>query len=52
MLWSHQIVHYLQMGHFDKKYFFIGILLSLFFIYLMKNQVGKIKQNMAKKNVL
>jgi len=40
MLWSHQIVHYLQMGHFDKKYFFIGILLSFFFIYLMKNQVG------------
>lgn len=40
MLWTHQIVHYLQMGHFDKKVFLIGILLSLFFIYLMKNQVG------------
>ena len=22
MLWTHQIVHYLQMGHFDKKTFF------------------------------
>ena len=40
MLWTHQIVHYLQMGHFDKKTFFIGVLLSLFFVYLMKNQVG------------
>ena len=40
MLWTHQIVHYLQMGHFDKKVFLIGVLLSLFFIYLMKNQIG------------
>lgn len=40
MLWTHQIVHYLQMGHFDKKTFLIGVLMSLFFVYLMKNQVG------------
>ena len=40
MLWTHQIVHYLQMGHFDKKIFLIGVCMSLFFVYLMKNQVG------------
>ena len=40
MLWTHQIVHYLQMGHFDKKVFLVGVLLSLFFVYLMKNQIG------------
>lgn len=40
MLWSHQIVHYLQMGHFNKQVFLFGVGMSLFFIYLMKNQVG------------
>jgi len=40
MIWSHQIVHYLQMGHFNKQIFLFGIGMSLFFVYLMKNQVG------------
>ena len=40
MLWTHQIVHYINMGHFNKKVFLIGILMSCFFVYLMKNQVG------------
>jgi len=40
MLWSHQIVHYLQMGYFNKQVFLFGVGMSLFFIYLMKNQVG------------
>jgi hypothetical protein len=40
MIWAHQIVHYLQMGHFNKQIFLFGIGMSLFFVYLMKNQVG------------
>lgn len=30
MVWGHQIVHYLQMGHFDLQIFVIGLLLSIF----------------------
>ena len=30
MIWSHQIVHYLQMGHFNIPTFIIGIMLSIF----------------------
>ena len=40
MIWSHQIVHYFQMGHFNKQVFLLGIGMSLFFVYLMKFQVG------------
>ena len=29
MVWGHQIVHYLQMGHFDLQIFVIGLLLSI-----------------------
>ena len=29
MLWSHEIVHYLSMGHFNILVFFIGIILSI-----------------------
>lgn len=29
MIWSHEIVHYLSMGHFNKYVFFTGIILSI-----------------------
>ena len=39
MLWSHEIVHYLHMGHFNKKIFFFGIILSIFIsIFLLREQ--------------
>lgn len=38
MLWSHQVVHYLQMGHFNRKIFTIGVVLSLLFIVLLRSQ--------------
>lgn len=38
MLWSHQLVHYFQMGHFNKKIVTFGILLSLLFIFLLRSQ--------------
>ena len=28
MVWGHQIVHYLQMGHFDTRIFLIGVAMS------------------------
>lgn len=39
MIWSHQIVHYMSMGHFDIKIFTIGILLSIISIFLLRNQL-------------
>ena len=30
MIWAHEIVHYLSMGHFNMTVFSIGIILSLF----------------------
>lgn len=39
MLWSHEIVHYLHMGHFNKNIFFFGITLSIFIsIFLLREQ--------------
>ena len=29
MMWAHEIVHYLSMGHFNISVFFIGIILSV-----------------------
>ena len=39
MVWSHQIVHYFQMGHFSKKTFLIGIGMSLLFFILLRTQI-------------
>lgn len=39
MIWSHQIVHYLSMGHFHVPIFCIGIILSLFVtFFLLRSQ--------------
>ena len=41
MVWSHEIVHYLSMGHFSFKLFIIGILLStIITIFLLRKQTG------------
>ena len=40
MVWSHEIIHYLTMGHFNTNMFLSGIILTLFFVYLARNQVG------------
>ena len=29
MIWAHEIVHYLSMGHFNMPVFFVGIILSI-----------------------
>lgn len=39
MIWSHEIVHYLTMGHFSLSNFSIGIILSSFIIlFFLRNQ--------------
>jgi len=35
MIWAHEIVHYLSMGHFNKYVFLIGIVLSISFTILL-----------------
>jgi len=40
MIWAHEIVHYLSMGHFNKYVFLIGIVLSISFtILLLRKQL-------------
>ena len=39
MLWSHQIVHYINHGMIDKKIFLLGISLSLFFVFMARKQI-------------
>ena len=39
MIWSHQIVHYLSMGHFNTTIFAIGVLLSVVCVFLLRKQL-------------
>ena len=39
MIWAHEIVHYLHMGHFNIYVFLIGVILSILVsIYLLREQ--------------
>ena len=39
MIWAHEIVHYLSMGHFNAKVFAIGVILSICItLFLLRNQ--------------
>ena len=38
MIWSHEVVHYFSMGHFNIKIFTIGIILSGICVLLLRNQ--------------
>ena len=39
MMWSHEIVHYLSMGHFNQNIFILGLVLSGISIYLLRSQL-------------
>jgi len=39
MMWAHQIVHLLNHGRMNNSIFILGLLLSLFFIFLSRNQI-------------
>lgn len=46
MIWAHEIVHYLAMGHFNIKIFLFGICLSTFIVFgLLRNQLFVNEQN-------
>lgn len=38
MIWSHEIVHYLTMGHFNRNTFLFGILLSISIVFILLRQ--------------
>ena len=39
MMWSHEIIHYLSMGHFNQNIFILGLVLSGVSIYLLRSQL-------------
>ena len=39
MIWSHEVVHYFSMGHFNTKIFIIGIILSGICVLLLRSQL-------------
>ena len=39
MIWSHEVVHYLSMNMFNTKLFFIGIVLSVISVILLRKQL-------------
>ena len=51
MIWSHQIVHYLSMGHFNMKIFIIGICLSLFCVFLLRTQLFVNSENWLRRMI-
>lgn len=51
MLWSHQIVHYLSMGHFNSRIFILGICLSLLFVILLRSQLFVNDENWLKRMI-
>lgn len=51
MIWAHEIVHYLTMGHFSEKVFTIGILCSLISIFLLRSQIFVNDKNWLKRMI-
>jgi len=39
MMWAHEIIHYLDMGHFNKVVFIIGIMGSIIISIVLRNQL-------------
>ena len=52
MIWSHEIVHYLSMGHFNKDLFIFGVILSIFIIFfILRNQLNVNDKNWLKRMI-
>ena len=52
MIWSHEIIHYLSMGHFNTTMFVIGICLSLLVTkFLLRNQFNVNDQQWLKRMI-
>jgi len=39
MIWTHEIIHYISMGHFNIYVFIIGVLLSIFTTIIIRKQI-------------
>ena len=39
MIWAHEIIHYLTMGHINMTVFFIGLLFSIISVFLLRKQL-------------
>ena len=39
MIWAHEIIHYLTMGHINMTVFFIGLLFSIMSVFLLRKQL-------------
>jgi len=51
MIWSHQIVHYMSMGHFNTRIFTVGILLSIVSIFLLRTQLFVTRNEWLKRMI-
>ena len=38
MIWAHEIVHYLSMGHFNMSVFLVGVILSIIVTIILRQQ--------------
>lgn len=39
MIWAHEIIHYLTYNHMNIYIFIIGIILSIFFVFILRQQL-------------
>lgn len=51
MIWSHQIVHYMSMGHFNTRIFTVGIFLSIVSIFLLRTQLFVTRDEWLKRMI-
>ena len=51
MICTHQIVHYFQMGHFNITVFGIGLIMMLFFIWVLRSQIGVTSQQWLRRMI-
>jgi hypothetical protein len=51
MIWSHQVINYLNSKKMNYTILFTGILMSLFFIFLLRNQIGVSTEQWLKRMI-
>lgn len=51
MIWGHEIVHFLTMGHYNITVFITGILFTLISVYLLRNQIFVNDKNWLKRMI-
>ena len=51
MIWSHQVIYYLNSKKINYTILFIGISMSLFFIFLLRNQIGVNSEQWLKRMI-